>query len=199
MKKHNDLPVRELKVDEFGIDAIALVGDPAIEIDFLKFKKDKKILLAKVDEDKRIISGPALVPDKMIFRIDEKTKEEYYVYFSKETVAEISQTYLIKGKNDSTNIEHEVAVEDISIIESWIVEDSEFDKSAKLGFSLPVGTWFVSMKVNNDEVWDELVKKDLVKGFSIEGSFIQQFSKKKITEDEKLLIEIEEILNILEK
>jgi len=190
-----DSKVIELTVDEQGIDAIALVEEPAIEIDFLRFSKNKKLVFAQVDEDRRIVTGPALVPDKMIFRIDEKTKESFYVYFSKETVRDISEKYLIQSNNSSVNIEHEFAVKDISIIESWIVEDPELDKSKKLGYSLPTGTWMVSFKINNDEVWNDLVKKDMVKGFSIEGAFIHNFKKEELSKEDKLIQDINNIIS----
>jgi hypothetical protein len=74
---------------------------------------------------------------------------------------------------DSVNIEHdsERTVDDVTLVESWLVDDSEKDKSALYGYNLPKGSWMAKYKVNNDKVWDEYVKTGKVKGFSIEGIF----------------------------
>ena len=173
---------KELLVSDEGIDAIALVEFPAIEIDFQYFATEKmNVTFAKADMEKHILTGPAMVPDKLIYRYDPLTNEEYDVWFSKETVKQISEKYLLEGKQSSTNIEHEVPINDVTIVESWIVEDPSKDKAAVLGYDVPVGTWMVSMKVNNDEVWNNLVKEGEVKGFSIEGSFVEKFAKSKFT------------------
>lgn len=172
----------ELLVSDEGIDGIALVHDPAIEVDFLYFGNQKmNVSLAKIDNEKHIITGPFMIPDKKIYRYDPVTNEEYDVWFSKDTVRKIAEQYMIKKKQSSTNIEHEFPIDDVTIVEAWIVEDPEIDKAKYLGYSVSDGTWFGSMKVNNDEVWEDVVKKGKVKGFSIEGSFVEKFSKKQFT------------------
>lgn len=189
------LKVKELLIDdETGVEAIALVEMPAIEVDFLKFNNEKEnITFAKTDVEKQIITGPAMIPDKMIYRFDSYTNEEYYVYFTKETVEKISQRYLIEQKQGNVNLEHADPISDVSLIESWIVADPEKDKAAALGYTVPVGTWMISMKVNNKDVWDNLVKTETVKGFSIEGYFVQRFAKD-THPDEATLNRIIEIL-----
>ena len=182
MEKKKKRKCIELLANEEGIDAIALVHDPAIEVDFLYFGTQKSnVSLARVDNEKHLITGAFMIPDKLIYRYDPQTNEEYDVWFSKDTVRKISEQYMINERQSSTNIEHEVPIEDVTIVESWIVEDTEMDKSKFLGYDLPVGTWFGTMKVNNQEVWDKLVKEGEVKGFSIEGSFVEKFSKKQFT------------------
>ena len=42
---------------------------------------------------------------------------------------------------------------------------------------MPVGTWMVSVKVNNDVIWAEFVKAKKVKGFSIEGFFADKLDR----------------------
>lgn len=204
-KKH--IKIKELRIDdESGVDAIALVSHPAIEVDFMKFsKQSEKSVFASIDNEKRIITGPAMIPDKMIYRVDVNTREEYYVYFTKETVEKISQKYLIEQKQSNVNFEHWLAIDDISLIESWIIIDQDKDKSNALGFSVSKGTWMISMKVNNESVWNDLIKSGDVKGFSIEGYFIDKFSESVVAqtdiidEAEKLFNEIQSLIESIDE
>ena len=168
----------ELVLDEekllHGIDAISIVEHPAIEEDFITLSKDYKFEFKEVDDEKRVLMGAAMIPDKPIYRRD--GDEEYYVFFTKETIRRASELYLINGKQSNATYEHQDKIDGLSLVESWIIEDSEKDKSRKYGLEYPVGTWMVSMKVNNDKIWDEYVKSGKVKGFSIEGWFMQRES-----------------------
>ena len=179
-----------------GIDAISVVESPAIEEDFIALKKQHELKLAEVDAEKRILMGAALVPDKPIYR--RNGEHEFYIYFSKDTINKASQLFLKQGKQSKSTLEHtETYLSGMTVVESWIVEDKKQDKSAKYGFDVPVGTWMVSMKVDNDEVWDK-VKLGEIKGFSIEGFFADKLEKKqdpKLTEEQKL---IKQILNVLQ-
>ena len=175
--------------EELTIDAISLVTSPAIEQDFVFFGKDKNNLtLAKIDEEKRMLVSPALIPNKQIFRYDPNTDSNYYVYFSKETVRQASELYLKHNNHHKATYQHEDRVSGVLTIESWIKE-GEQDKSKLYGFDLPDGTWFVKMKIENDEMWNK-IKDGELKGLSIEGYFInkmekmgkQQFSNKEILE-----------------
>ena len=163
----------ELLIDEeqlfSGIEAISIVDQPAIEENFIALSKQHEIKLAQVDEEKRILMGAALVPDKNIYRRD--GEEEYYIYFSKDTVRQASQLFLMRGNQNKSTLEHQAELHGLSVVESWIIEDEVHDKSRKYDMDLPIGTWMVSMKVNNDEVWNDYVKTGKVKGFSIEGYF----------------------------
>lgn len=167
------MKIVELLIDEeqllSGIEAISIVDQPAIEENFIALSKQHEIKLAQVDEEKRILMGAALVPDKNIYRRD--GEEEYYIYFSKDTVRQASQLFLMRGNQNKSTLEHQAELHGLSVVESWIIEDEVHDKSRKYGMDLPIGTWMVSMKVNNDEVWNDYVKTGLVKGFSIEGYF----------------------------
>ncbi len=168
----------ELVLDEekllHGIDAISIVEHPAIEEDFITLSKDYKFEFKEVDDEKRVLMGAAMIPEKPIYRRD--GDEEYYVFFTKETIRRASELYLINGKQSNATYEHQDKIDGLSLVESWIIEDSEKDKSRKYGLEYPVGTWMVSMKVNNDKIWDEYVKSGKVKGFSIEGWFMQRES-----------------------
>ena len=152
------------------ITAISLVEDPAIEYDFVYFDKQEEVKFASVNDEKRLVLGPILVPDKKIIRVDGEGKP-YWVYLTADTIKKLSELYLQKKKTDSATLEHDGHVSDISLVESWITESRTKDKSAMYGMSLPVGTWMGTMKINNDEVWEDYVKTGKVKGFSIEGMF----------------------------
>ncbi len=167
-----NLDIFELFIDEEnewgGIEAISIVENPAIEEDFIALKS-QEVKLAEVDNEKRILMGAALIPNKKIYR--RNGEQEYYIHFSEDTVRKASQLFLSRGKQNNSTLEHEVELGGLSVVESWIIEDAVHDKSRKYNLNMPVGTWMVSVKVNNDEVWQEFVKTEKVKGFSIEGFF----------------------------
>lgn len=167
------MEVREMILDEdkleMGVEAISIVERPAIESDFVALNETAQVKLATVDEERRIIMGPILIPDKKIYR--EENGKEYYIYFSKDTVRKISELYQRKGLQSKSTLEHAVSIEGVTLVETWIKEDAEKDKSQLYKLDAPVGTWLGSMKVYNNQVWDEYVKTGKVKGFSIEGFF----------------------------
>lgn len=135
---------------------ISVVEDPAIEEDFIKLKSDK---LYKFTKDQQILIGPALVPDKPIYRNDEHG--EYYISFDTSSIKQIAADYL---KHLQINIDHNESIP-ATVLESWIKE-SENDKSVDYGFDLPVGTWFIKIHIDNNEVWQDI--KSNKYGFSIE-------------------------------
>jgi len=182
--------------EELTIDAISLVTSPAIEQDFVFFgKENNNLTLAKVDEEKRMLVSPALIPNKQIFRYDPNTDSNYYVFFSKETVRKSSELYLEHNNHHKATYQHEERVSGVLTVESWIIEDTKKDKSTLYGFSLPVGTWMVKLRIDNDEMWNK-IKDGELKGLSIEGYFInkmekmgkQQFSNEEIREAIKELL-----------
>ena len=189
----------ELVIDddsqELAIDAISLVSSPAIEQDFVYFGKEKNNLtFAKVDEEKRMLVSPALIPNKQIFRYDANKDQEYYVYFSPETVRKASELYLKHNNHHKATYEHQDRVSGVLTVESWIKE-GDSDKSKLYGYDLPNGTWFVKMKITNDELWAK-VKDGELKGLSIEGYFVdkmQKMSERKPT-DEEILSALNEII-----
>ena len=190
----------ELIIDEndetSGIDAVSVVSSPAIEENFIALAKHE-IILKEVDAEKRILMGAALVPNKQIYRRNEKD-EEYYIYFSEKTVRKASELFLMRSNQNNATYEHKDKLEGLSVVESWIIEDMKQDKSKKYGFDLPVGTWMISMKVNNDEVWKD-VKEGKVKGFSIEGYFADKYEMSLKNEEDILLEQIKNIILAEEK
>ncbi len=161
---------------EIGIEAISVVENPAIEEDFIALKS-QEFKLAEVDKEKRILMGALLIPNKPIYR--RNGEDEYYIYFSKDTVLKASQMYLMQGKQNNSTLEHQYQINGLSLVESWIVEDKVHDKSVKYGMDLPLGTWVGAVKVNNDKIWEEFVKTGKVKGFSIEGYFADKMERPK--------------------
>jgi len=181
------MKIVELILDEMeelmGIQAISIVENPAIEENFVALKS-QEVQFAKQDEEKRILLGAALIPNKPIYR--QNGEEEFYVYFTKETIRKASELFFQNSNQNESTLEHEVALNGMSVVESWIVEDEDKDKSRVYGLDMPVGTWMVSMKVNNDDIWNNYVKTNKVKGFSIEGFFVDKvdFSAQEINEED---------------
>ena len=159
--------------EKFGVQAISLVELPAIESDWVYLSNDNFLSLAKIDEEQRILVGAVLIPEKRIPRYDAEKGEEYEVYFTAETIAKAEELYMKNLRGNNATYEHEVDIEGLSVIESWISEDKVKDKSSLYGFNMPVGTWFVKMKVENNDVWNK-VKSGEVRGFSIEGYFVDR-------------------------
>ena len=160
------------EADNTGIQAVSLVRFPAIEENFVYFGADtNRYVLAKVDEEKQMLVGPALIPEKRIGRLDDITGEEYEVFFSAETVRVASEKYMKEERTNQHTYEHEVPIDGVTVVESWLIEDPARDKSSLYGFKLPKGTWMLSVKVHNEAVWAEIKNGDF-RGFSIEGYFI---------------------------
>jgi hypothetical protein len=186
----------ELLIDdtklEAGINAVSVVESPAIEENFIALKKHE-VELKEVDAEKRILMGAALVPNKQIYRRNKD--KEYYIYFSEDTVRKASELFLMRSNQNNATYEHERKMLDgMSVVESWIIEDEKTDKSRLYNFNLPKGTWMISMKVNNDEIWNK-VKAGEVKGFSIEGYFVDKYEMSlQETEDDRLIKAIRDLI-----
>ena len=151
-----------------GVFANSFVEAGAIERDFVFFNK-QKVEFQSVDDEKRLVAGPLLIPNKRIPRMDENMGI-YNVFFTPETIETIARKFMKNKYNSEVTVEHENKVSDVYLTESWIIEQSSKDKSNLYGFTLPKGTWFGVYKVDNDEVWSD-VKAGKYKGFSIEGIF----------------------------
>jgi hypothetical protein len=157
-----------IEKDLDGIDAVSLVDSPAIEENFIALNKEYKIEFAEVDSDKRILMGAALIPNKQIYR--KNGKDEFYVFFSEATVKQASELFLKNGNQSNATLEHKAKFDGATVVESWIIDNPEMDKSKAYGFDLPKGTWMISMKIEDENVWKQ-VKEGKYKGFSIEGYF----------------------------
>ena len=151
--------------------------------------------IKSIDDEKKILMGALLIPNKTIYR--KEGKEEYYIYFSKETVKKASELFLMNGKQNNATLEHKFDIEGLTLVESWIVEDKEKDKTALYGMDVPVGTWMGAVKVNNEEIWNDFVKSGDVKGFSIEGFFLDKEERPKEKIKDNLSSEIKAGINLL--
>ena len=195
---------KKIKKYTVGIDsetyAISLVESPAIEEDFIALsKQDEKVEMQFSEDEKHLVYGAVLVPDKDIYR--NNGEQEFYISFTKESIEKMSQEFLKEYRQREITLDHEDAASEVCVVESWLKADQFKDKSVALGLNdqLPVGTWFCAMKVNNIETW-ERIKAGELKGFSVE-SFIQleEFSKnnKDMTEtnDLEMFDKIKQIVN----
>ena len=138
--------------------------------------------------------GAALIPNKQIYR---RVKDkEFYIFFSEDTVRKASELFLMRSNQNNATLEHEKKMlEGMSVVESWIIEDEKTDKSRLYNFNLPKGTWMISMKVNNDEIWNK-VKAGEVKGFSIEGYFIDKYEMSlQVDEEEEIIKRLKELIS----
>ena len=152
-----------------GITAIGLVSAPAIEENWIALNAVNEIKLAEVNTERKMLYGAALIPNKEILRIDANLNE-YYIVFDEATIYQCAHLFLKKNLQHAHTIEHEFAITGCTVVESWIIEDSTSDKAAAMGFSLPKGTWMLGVKVDDEQVWND-VKAGTIKGFSIEGMF----------------------------
>jgi hypothetical protein len=195
------MKIIELILDEdeaIGVEAISVVENPAIESDFIALN-NQEIKLAEINKEKRLLMGALLIPQKPIYR--KSGKEEYYIFFSRKTVERASQMYLQNGNQSQSTLEHDKQLKGLTLVESWIVEDKEKDKTALYGLDVPVGTWMGSVKVDNDEIWNDYVKSGKVKGFSIEGYFADKLErpneelKEDLSAEDKLINELKKALS----
>jgi hypothetical protein len=184
----------ECTIDEtgrLGIVAMGLVDVPAIEENWIALQHIK---LSAVNDERRMIYGPAMIPDKEILRVDAGTLEEYYVVFRKATIESVAHQFFQKNLHHNANIDHKYPVNGVTVVESWIKE-GDADKSIALGMNeLPDGTWFIGAKVEDESVWND-IKAGKVRGFSIEGYFSEvNVSMAECNTNEKLfLAEIEKL------
>ena len=128
------------------------------------------------DDDERIVVGVAMVPNMYIPRVDEEGNQ-FYVFFSEETVKKIAEKFLKEAKHNNTDINHDDnVVQENTLLETWLVSDPEMDKSKSLGFDVPKNTWMVSYRVNDEETWKK-VKSGELTGWSVAGDFAEKLSK----------------------
>lgn len=168
MDNQDNIDVYELtfndKVD--GVFGISLVSVPAIGIDFMKFSEEIKF---SADTEKRVITSPVLIPKQMVYRNNINGKPGK-VFLSEESIEQLQQNFFKNGYQSNSTLEHDgIPLDGVFFFESWIVQDSNNDKAKALGFNVPNGTWMVSMKIENNEIWEESVKTGKVKGLSMDS------------------------------
>jgi hypothetical protein len=176
--------------DESQLEAMALVDNPAIELNWQTFNNTKINFVA--NKEKRVISGALMVADLPIYRRDESG--EYYGLFTAEDIYNLRNKFFKQSKDKEVNMMHDPnkMLEDVYMIENFIIDSSRNINSPK-GFNLPDGSWFGSYKVDNDEVWNDFIKTGEFKGFSVEGIF----KTEKIAE--KTRTKIDEMIDIIKQ
>lgn len=171
---------KKIKRYKVGCDsetyAISLVEAPAIESEFIALEKqEEKQQVFLESNEKHLVVGAALIPDKDIYRND--GEHEFYINFTKESIERMSQDFMKEYRQHEVTTDHEDVANEVCVVESWLVADSYKDKSNALGISVPEGTWMVAMKVNNIDTW-ERIKAGELKGFSVESLIsLEEFSK----------------------
>lgn len=161
----------ELNDDEiqFGLNDVALVDKPAYQSLFLKFNEQKEVKFAIQNEEERIITGPLMIPDKLVYR--EENGKPYFVAATKETIFAASQKFARENRNNNIKLTHEATdnTSDVFIFQSFVSDERWIPNVA--GFEeMPMGTWFITCKVLSDSVWND-IKADKFKGFSLEALF----------------------------
>ena len=173
-----------------GVEALSWVESTIKKYE--EMSSEEEMTFSVFNAEQRLIVGPAMIPDKMIIRRNEITGDIYYVYFTSDTIKKLQQKFMQEKLLDKTNIEHNRKfLNNVDVVESWIIEDEQKDKQQVFGMNYPKGTWMISMKVNDDTTWSK-VKDGKLKGFSVQGYFFERAKFSSINND--LLEEIKQIL-----
>ena len=190
MITYNNLPVFELVVpeEEMGVYAISLVDKPATETQWLAFSEEIKFSL---DSDKQIISAPLMLANTPIYRKD-KMNGEHYIIFTQATLERMAINFFKNNVREFNEMHNSAfGIDNATVVESWL-KTSENDKSVALGFKdVPVGSWFISVFIDDKQYWEENIKSGKFKGFSLEGFF----EKVQLSAEEPIVNETEKELN----
>lgn len=193
-----------IEEDDQGVYAMSLVENPAIEVDFVYFNKEKDaedaIKLVTLSKEQRLVMGPALIPG---FRIPREGGIE--IVYSKKSVKLAAHKFMKDKLLDSVTWEHEEdnPLVGVEMVESWIIEDPKRDKAFAHGYNLPKGTWMAMYKIEDENLW-ERIKAGEVKGFSIEGFFAKKEKNTKMNktdnkEAQDFLSKLKNYLNLAAK
>jgi hypothetical protein len=198
-----ELPIIELTLEELeqGIDATALVENPAIQRNWMAFKEHKSFNFKTHNEDKRILAGALMVADFPMYR--NMNGKEFFVKFSSETIEQLADRMVLNNKLTAFNFEHDAKKELADMhIQQFFIINTELGVNTPIGFEeLPNGSLFAFVKVNNEQVWNDYVKTGIVKGFSIEGNFAtkEEFSEQQIINELEQINKIDNMSDALKK
>jgi hypothetical protein len=198
-----ELPIIELTLEELeqGIDATALVENPAIQRNWMAFKEHKSYEFKTHNEDKRILAGALMVADFPMYR--NMNGKEFFVKFSSETIEQLADRMVLNNKLTAFNFEHDSKKELADMhIQQFFIINTELGVNTPIGFEeLPNGSLFAFVKVNNEQVWNDYVKTGIVKGFSIEGNFAtkEEFSEQQIINELEQINKISNMSEALKK
>lgn len=193
VEKYNGLNVYKISADEefseAQLDYVSLVDMPAIEIKGLYFGKQEKLddlYKFNFNKEKQMVVGPAIIPNKMIYRQDPELGE-FYVVFDEDTIERLVAKFNKTPKEFKVNVDHSSVVPSAFIFSNWIIEDPEKDKASVYGYdNLPKGTWFVEVKIDDKEFWEKEVKENEKFGFSVEGIFGLKIKNKEKIKEQKM-------------
>jgi len=201
-EKNKELKEIELIVNDEEIDMISAMGwveYPAINQDLTYFNDENvkhNYTFATADREKGIIVAPAMIPEKRIYRYNPFTNEEYYAWFSKETIEKLSQNFLISGFYRNNTLQHEHPLKGIHLIYSWLVANQHDPLITEYGYkNIPNGTWVLSYKIDNPKV-KEKIKNGEINGLSVEAWITEKYDNHNLDDDEKVLEEIKNLLKI---
>lgn len=194
------LPIYQIEIDEndetTGVDFISLVDEPAMELNWLKFNKEVKLEF-KADKDKKLLYGVFIVPDKMIYRNDDRMGE-YYTYFSKDTIEKIVKKFNKNNFNKNINFQHGDNRVNGFVVENFITSPM---LKADFGFEIPEGSWVGSVYIEDDNFWQNYIKNGDLNGFSVEIisklQKIEQIDKQKLSKTERIDELYDELVDIL--
>jgi hypothetical protein len=198
-----DLPIIELTLEDLeqGVDATALVENPAIQRNWMAFKEHKDFKFKTHNEDKRILAGALMVADFPMYR--NMNGKEFFVKFSSETIEQLADRMVLNNKLTAFNFEHDAKKELADMhIQQFFIINTELGVNTPIGFEeLPNGSLFAFVKVNNEQVWNDYVKTGIVKGFSIEGNFAtkEEFSEQQIINELEQINKINNMSDALKK
>ena len=181
------LPIYNIVInEEQGLDFVSFVSNPAIMEMGMAFSKKQTSF--KFNKDRQVVVGPAMIAGLPLYR--EIDGEGFYVVFTKEVIEQLVEKFNRDSISKKINVDHETVVESAFIKSNWIKEDMKHDKSNMYGFeNIPVGSWFIEVKVDDPSFWENEIKEGGKFGFSVEGMFgidYQEFNKKIKKEDMKI-------------
>jgi len=168
------MKVIEMECNEYvgdGVFAMSIVDEPANNRDFVALGKIQPIKLTVENDEKRLLTGIVLEPDVKILRRNDETGEIYFITFPEKTIETAAHLFMKANAHQTATLQHAGIVEGLRVVESWLVADSDNDKTNALGIKAKKNSWAITMKIDNNDIWENHVKTGLVKGFSLEGFF----------------------------
>lgn len=185
---YKNLPLYNLVIDDddtLGVDKISLVDLPAVEENFLLFDETKHIdySFSVQNEEKRLVSGIAMLADHPIYR-ETPDKKGYYVVFSKETIEKIAHRFAKNNYAFNISTQHKTDVDNCYVVESFII-NKERGICPKEFADVEDGSWYTTVKIDNDSVWDAIKNGEGLNGFSVEiRAIAEEFNKTEPTNKE---------------
>lgn len=186
------LALYELTIDSdvndlSGLSIVSIVADPAIQQKFQTFAVAEKVATT-VDTERMLVMGPALVPNTPIYRHD--ATGEYYVTFTPQAIETMVHKYHANHRSNNSSFEHDgTLLNGITMVENFIVDRSRGQQPNSNYPNLSDGTWFVTFKIDNPEIW-AAIKSGQFTGFSVEGLFNHIATTTKLHNRMKLSAEI---------